>query len=93
MEADNVVVAEALKNLNIARHVTLLVRFAFVRSVRSDLSVLKWNARVLRTGSGQNAPAHGSEPLSSPAPVGQIAGIGRVVEGKKHARALYQNQF
>ena len=35
-------------------------RFPFVRSVRSDQSVPKWNARVLRTGSGQNDPAHGS---------------------------------
>ena len=37
-------------------------------SVRSDQSVLKWNVRVLRTGSGQNGPARGSEPLGSPAP-------------------------
>ena len=35
----------------------------------------KRNARVLRTGSRQNGPAHGSEPLSSPASVGQSAGI------------------
>ena len=27
---------------------------------RFDHPVLKWNARVLRTGSGQNGPAHGS---------------------------------
>ena len=40
------------------------------------------------TGSGQNTPAHGSEPLSSPAPVGQSAGIWRVVAGKMYARAL-----
>ena len=33
--------------------------------------VLKWNARVLRTASGRNGPA-GSEPLSSPAPVGHV---------------------
>ena len=32
--------------------------------------------------SGQNGPAHGSEPLSSFAPVGQNAGIWRVVAGK-----------
>ena len=30
-----------------------LGHFPFVRSVRSDQSVLKWNARVLRTGCGQ----------------------------------------
>ena len=29
--------------------------------------ILKWNSWVLRTGSDQNGPAHGSEPLSSPA--------------------------
>ena len=59
-----------------------LGRFPTVRSGRSDQSVLKWNARGLRTGSGQNVPAHGSEPLSSPAPVGQRTGIWRVVGGK-----------
>ena len=59
----------------------------------------KWNARVLKTGSGQNGPAHGSEPLSSPEPVGQSAGIWRVMAGKMYARALDlsiqtgQNQF
>ena len=53
-----------------------------VRSCWSDQSVLKWNARVLRTGSGQNGPTHGSEPLSSTAPVGKSAGIWRVVVGK-----------
>ena len=46
-------------------------RFPFVRSVRSDHSVPKLNARVLRTGSGQNDPAHGSYA----ALVGQSAGI------------------
>ena len=62
----------------------------FYRSGRSNLSILKWNARVLRTGSGRNGPAHGSEPLSSPAPVGQLqsAGIWRVVAGKMYMRAL-----
>ena len=62
----------------------------FYRSGRSNLSILKWNARVLRTGSGRNGPAHGSEPLSSPAPVGQLqsAGIWRVVAGKMYTRAL-----
>ena len=44
-----------------------------VRPLSLD-SVLKWSAHVLRTSSGQNGPAHGSEPLSSPAPVGQSAG-------------------
>ena len=50
--------------------------------VRSDQSVLKWNAQVLRTGSGQNSPARGSQPLSSPAPVDQSARIRRVVVGR-----------
>ena len=36
----------------------------------------------------QNVPARGSEPLSSPAPVGQSAGIWRVVAGKMYVRAL-----
>ena len=50
-------------------------RFPFARSVQSSQSVLKWNAPwILRTGSEQNGPAHGSEPLSSPTPVGQSAG-------------------
>ena len=57
-------------------------------SVRSDRSVLKWNVRVLRTASVQNGPARGSEPLSSPAQVGQSARIWRVVAGKMYARAL-----
>ena len=49
----------------------------------------KWNARVLRTGSGQNGPAHGSEPLSSPAPVGQSAEIWRNVAGQNvHTSSL-----
>ena len=65
-----------------------LGRFSFVRSAWSDQLVLKWNARVLRTGSGQNDPAHGSEPLSSTARVCQSAGIWRVVAGKMYARAL-----
>ena len=38
--------------------------FPFARSVRSDQSVVKWNARVFRTGSGQSGPVHGSGPLS-----------------------------
>ena len=36
----------------------LLGRFPLVGSGWSDQSVLKWNARVLRTGSGQNDPAN-----------------------------------
>ena len=56
--------------------------FPFVGSVRSDQSVLNWNARVLRTGSGQNDPAHGPEPFSSPAAVGQSAGVWQVVAGR-----------
>ena len=51
----------------------ILGRFPFVGSGRSEQSVLKWNARVLNTGSGKNRPAHGSQPPSSPAPVGQGA--------------------
>ena len=50
--------------------------FPFVRSSRPVSS------SVLRTGSGQNGPAYGSEPLSSPAVVGQSTGIWRVVAGK-----------
>ena len=50
--------------------------------VRPDQSALKWNVRVLRTGSGQNGPAHGSQPLSSPAQVSQSAGIWKVAAGK-----------
>ena len=65
-----------------------LLRSPFVRSGRSDQSVLKWNSRVLRTGSVQNGPAHGSEPLSYPAPVGQSAGIWRVVAEKLYSLAL-----
>ena len=60
-----------------------LDRFPFARYGRSDHSVLKWNARVLRTGSGQTGHAQGLEPLSSPARVGQSAGIWRVVAGKR----------
>ena len=43
---------------------------------------------MLRTGSGQNGPTHGSEALGSPAPVGQSAGNWRVVAGKMYAHAL-----
>ena len=59
-----------------------LGRLPFVRSDRSDQSALKWNTRVLRTGSDQNGPAHGSERLSSSAPSGQSAGVWKVVAGK-----------
>ena len=45
------------------------VRYKFFLFAPSDQLV------GLRTGSGQNGPAYGSEPLSSPAPVGQSAGI------------------
>ena len=51
-----------------------LDRFPSVRSRQSDESVFKWNARIPRNGSGQNGPDHGSELLSSPAPVLQSAG-------------------
>ena len=46
------------------------------------LSDLKWNVRIIGTGS-----AYGSEPLSSPTPVGHNAGIWRVVKGM-YTRAL-----
>ena len=48
-----------------------LGRLPFVRTGRPDWSVLKWNARVLRTertGSGQTGPAHEVGPLSSLGP-------------------------
>ena len=64
-------------------------RFPFARS---DQSVLMERTSYL-TRSGQNGPAHGLEPLSSPAPVGQSVGIYRVVAGKDvctHLR-LFQN--
>ena len=54
----------------------------------SNQSVFNWNARVLGTGSGQNGPAHGSEPLGSPAPIGQSAGVWRVAAEKMYVRAL-----
>ena len=57
------------KSASASVHVNL--RFPFAQSGQPEQSVLKWNARVLRTGSGLNDPAHGSEPLSSPTPVGQ----------------------
>ena len=37
--------------------------YYYIIIISTDQSVLKRNARVLRTGSGQNGPAHGSEPL------------------------------
>ena len=46
-----------------------LGRSPSVQSAPSEQSVLKWNTQVLITGSGQNVPAHGSEPLRSPTPV------------------------
>ena len=68
-------------------------RFSFVRYGISVLNA-KWNERVLRAGSVQIVPAHGSELLSSqaPAPVGQSAGISRVVAGKC-TRALWTFPF
>ena len=65
-----------------------LGHFPFDWPGQSDQSVIKWNTRVLRTGSGQNDPAHGSEPLSSPAPFGQSVGTWRVAVQKIYARAL-----
>ena len=55
---------------------------------RFDQFVYKWNARVLKTSSAQNGPAQGSEPFSSPAPVGQSAGIGELWQEKMYMRAL-----
>ena len=49
-------------------------RFPFLQTGWSHWSVVKWNARVLRSGSCLNCLAHGSEPLSSPAQIGQSAG-------------------
>ena len=66
----------------------VIYHFPYVPSGLSDQSVLKWNAQVLRTGSGQNGHAHGSEPLSFPALVGQSARIWRVVAGKEYVCAL-----
>ena len=65
--------------------------FSIVWTGWSDWSVLKWNARALRTGSGQNGPSHGSESLSVPAPVSQSAGTWRVVGGK-NVRARFLNR-
>ena len=70
-----------------------LSRFRFFRSGSSNQSVPKRNARVVRTGSGQNGPAHGSEQLSSPAPVGQSAGIWRVVAGTTSFKLTKTSSF
>ena len=69
---------------------TKTCRFPFFRSGRSEQSILKWNVRVLRIGSGQNDPALGSdlESLRFPAPIGQSAGIRRVVAGEMYMRTL-----
>ena len=66
----------------------LLRSLSIFPACRSDQSARKWNMRVLRTGSVQNDPAHGSEPRSSPAPVDQSAGIWGAVAGKMYACAL-----
>ena len=59
-------------------------RFPFRPVWRSDHSaILKWNALVQA-----RMAAHGSEPLSSPAPVGHSAEIWRVFAGKLYVRAL-----
>ena len=67
-------------------HFSFLGRHPFVWYGRSDQSFCKSfiirNAQILRTGSVQNSPAHGSALFSSPALVGQSAGIWRVVVGK-----------
>ena len=46
-----------------------------------------------RTGSGQNNPAHGFEPLSSPAQVGQSAEFWIVVALEKCTRAFNFSYF
>ena len=53
-----------------------------VQSVHSKIE-----CRVLRTGSGQNL-AHGLQPLSSPAMVGQSVGTQRAVVGKMWTHTL-----
>ena len=57
----------------------IIYKIAQIRSLstRPVWPVLKWNARVPKIGSDQKCPTHGSEPLSSPAPVRQSAGIWR----------------
>ena len=50
-------------------------------------TILKWSARAISTGSGQKGP------VSSSAPVGQSAGIWRVVAGKMYALALDPVRF
>ena len=57
------------------------------QSGQTDQSVHKQNARVLRTILGKTEAAHGSEPLSSPSPISQSAGIWRVVTGKMYTCA------
>ena len=53
-----------------------------------SIGSLKWNVRVVRTDPGQNGAALGSKPISSPASVGQSAGISRVLAGTMYACAL-----
>ena len=59
-------------------YIRILRPCPFVRSGRSDQSALKRNARVLRTGSGQNDPIHaGSNKLA------QFSRSGRPKRGKR----------
>ena len=60
-----------------------------VRSGWPDQSVLNWKARVLRTGSVQNGPAHGREPLSSS---GRPKRRNSESCGRKNVRAHFRGQ-
>ena len=61
--------------------------------VRSDKSVLNWNTRVLRTGSGQNGFDHGSEPLSLPLQSAKAWEFGELWREKcRHAPLTLVNQ-
>ena len=51
------------------------------------------SSTIIQLYSGQNGPAHGSEPLSSPAPVGQSAGICRELRQEKCTRATFTFPF
>ena len=82
--AEELHTAKQWNDLNIPH----LGHFPFVWSGWSDQSVLKWNTQVLRTGSGQNGPAHGSKLVSSPILVSQSTGIWRNVVWKNVCTAL-----
>ena len=48
-----------------------LKHFPFVQSDQSEQTILNRNTLNIGTCPGENVPAHGSELLSSPAPVSQ----------------------